>query len=82
MYAPSPTEGAKIFLPDGTTQVGVVTSGIPSPTLGSNIAMALVQNGQHKKGTQLLVDVRKRLREAKVEKIPFVPNKFYRGLSA
>lgn len=72
-------EGAKVYASDGETPIGRVTSGIPSPTLGQNIAMALVQNGYHKKDTKLLVDVRKKLRDATVVRMPFVPNKFYRG---
>ncbi|PWO00235.1 glycine cleavage system T protein [Tilletiopsis washingtonensis] len=72
-------EGATIYASDERTAVGVVTSGIPSPTLGKNIAMALVQNGSHKKGTQLFVEVRKKMRQATIEKMPFVPNNFYRG---
>ncbi|TKY90661.1 hypothetical protein EX895_000659 [Sporisorium graminicola] len=71
-------EGANLFTPDGEL-VGRVTSGIPSPTLGKNIAMALVQNGQHKKGTKLKVEIRKKLRDAEVAKVPFVENKFFRG---
>ena len=76
-------EGAEILLSDekkGDTPVGVVTSGLPSPSLGGkNIAMALVDNGLHKKGTKLKVRVRKNLREAEVVKLPFVENRFYRG---
>ncbi|SPO21019.1 probable GCV1 - glycine decarboxylase, subunit T, mitochondrial [Ustilago trichophora] len=71
-------EGAEIFSPEGKV-VGRVTSGIPSPTLGKNIAMALVENGQHKKGTKLKVEIRKKLRDAQVAKMPFVENKFFRG---
>ncbi|SPO20101.1 probable GCV1 - glycine decarboxylase, subunit T, mitochondrial [Ustilago trichophora] len=71
-------EGAEIFSPEGKV-VGRVTSGIPSPTLGKNIAMALVENGQHKKGTKLKVEIRKKLRDAEVAKMPFVENKFFRG---
>jgi len=56
-----------------------VTSGIPSPTLGKNIAMGYVQNGHHKKNTALAVEVRKRMRPAVVTPMPFVPAKYYRG---
>ena len=59
--------------------IGVVTSGIPSPTLGKNIAMAYVKNGMHKKGTAVAVDVRNKLREAVLTPMPFVPTKYYRG---
>ena len=46
---------------------------------GRNIAMALVKNGYHKKDTPLQVEVRNKMREAIVTRLPFVPNKFYRG---
>lgn len=73
-------QGAKLFASESSSeQVGVVTSGIPSPTLGENIAMAYVADGLHEKGTELEVDVRGKRRKAVVEKMPFVENKFYRG---
>lgn len=71
--------GANVYAEDGKTLIGSVTSGIPSPTLGTNIAMALVQNGHHKRGTKVLVDARRALRPATIERTPFVPTKFYRG---
>ncbi|KAK0537448.1 Aminomethyltransferase, mitochondrial [Tilletia horrida] len=76
---PSAREGSAVLAEDGQTPIGVVTSGIPSPTLGKNIAMALVANGSHKAGTKLKVSVRNKIREAEVAKLPFVPSKFYRG---
>ncbi|WFC99432.1 aminomethyltransferase [Malassezia yamatoensis] len=76
---PPAREGAKIYAPDGTTEIGQVTSGIPSPTLGKNIAMGLVKNNYHLSGSALLVEVRNRKYEAVVTKMPFVPNKFFRG---
>ncbi|KAN0065651.1 Aminomethyltransferase, mitochondrial [Thecaphora frezii] len=72
-------ENAPVLSEDGTRVVGRVTSGIPSPTTGKNIAMALVENRQHKKGTKLMVEIRKKLRPAEVAKLPFVENKFFRG---
>ncbi|PGH12187.1 glycine cleavage system T protein [Polytolypa hystricis UAMH7299] len=74
-------EGAPIVdLADGNAQVGVVTSGLPSPTLGgTNIAMGYVKSGLHKKGTELGVLVRKKVRKATVTPLPWVPPKFYKG---
>lgn len=72
-------ENATIYSEDGGKVIGRVTSGIPSPTLGKNIAMALVENGHHKKGTKVAVEIRKQLKQAEVVKMPFVENKFFRG---
>ena len=58
---------------------GTVTSGIPSPSLGKNIAMAYVKSGWHKKGTAVEVDVRNKLRKAVLTPMPFVPTRYYRG---
>lgn len=75
-------EGAKVYAPDSPeTQIGVITSGIPSPTLGTNIAMGYIKNGYHKKGTKVLVDVRKKLREAEIKSMPFVPTKYWKGVA-
>ncbi|OJT11080.1 hypothetical protein TRAPUB_12409 [Trametes pubescens] len=76
---PPARQGAKIFDPVSKKQIGVVTSGIPSPTLGKNIAMGYVENGFHKKGTELAVDVRDKLRKAVLTPMPFVPSHYYRG---
>ncbi|KAL8717958.1 MAG: hypothetical protein Q9225_004849 [Loekoesia sp. 1 TL-2023] len=51
-------EGAKIVAADGEEEIGHVTSGCPSPTLGKNIAMGYVKNGMHKAGTEVGVLVR------------------------
>ncbi|KAI8985626.1 glycine cleavage system T protein [Trametes punicea] len=72
-------QGAKIFAPSSQEQLGTVTSGIPSPTLGKNIAMAYVANGWHKKGTEVEVEVRNKLRKAVLTPMPFVSTRYYRG---
>ena len=59
--------------------LGNVTSGIPSPTLSQNIAMGYVRSGYHKKGTTVKVEVRNKLRDAKVVGLPFVKTKYFRG---
>ncbi|MGH3521068.1 MAG: glycine cleavage system aminomethyltransferase GcvT [Haloechinothrix sp.] len=56
---------------DGDTQVGVVTSGALSPTLGRPIAMASVPQALSEIGTALTVDIRGRREPVEVTRIPF-----------
>ncbi|KAH9949042.1 glycine cleavage system T protein [Amylocystis lapponica] len=72
-------QGAQIFSQAEPEPIGIVTSGIPSPSLGKNIAMGYVQTGFHKKGTSLQVDVRNKLRSALITPMPFVKTQYYRG---
>jgi aminomethyltransferase len=76
-------EGAKIVSPaeEGreSVEVGFITSGCPSPTLGKNIAMGYVDLGFHKAGRQVDVLVRGRPRKAVVAKMPFVKTKYWKG---
>ncbi|MDN4491362.1 glycine cleavage system aminomethyltransferase GcvT [Demequina sp. SYSU T00068] len=52
-------------------QVGVVTSGAPSPTLGRPIAMAYVPHAMAEPGTEVAVDVRGRREPMTVTSLPF-----------
>ena len=61
-----------------TAEIGKVTSGCPSPTLGKNIAMGYVQRGYHKAGTKLGVVVRGKRRDAEVVKMPFVASNYWK----
>ncbi|GAA5901031.1 hypothetical protein JCM6882_006006 [Rhodosporidiobolus microsporus] len=77
-------EGAPIFSPDAPTgpPIGRVTSGLPSPSLSQNISMGYISTaepGLHKKGSQVLVEVRKKMRKAEVVGMPFVKTGYYRG---
>jgi aminomethyltransferase len=71
-------EGATIHDGEGN-QVGRVTSGCPAPTLGKNIAMGYIKSGLHKAGTEVQVEVRKKMRKATVTKMPFISTKYYKG---
>ena len=55
----------------GQTQVGEITSGTMSPSLGKNIAMALVATDLATEGTNLQVDFSGRRAAATVVKLPF-----------
>lgn len=64
---------------ESRTQIGVITSGLPSPSLGgTNIAMGYVKQGMNKKGTEVGVLVRNKVRKATVVGMPWVETKFYR----
>lgn len=78
---PPAREGAAIVdIANNNAEVGTVTSGLPSPSLGGqNIAMGYVKAGSHKKGTELGIMVRKKLRKATVVGVPFVETHFYKG---
>ncbi|KAG9253656.1 uncharacterized protein F5Z01DRAFT_151923 [Emericellopsis atlantica] len=73
-------EGAEIQA--NGEKIGVITSGCPSPTLGKNIAMGYVKDGQHKSGTEVDVVVRGKKRKGVVTKMPFVPSNLVRKVSA
>ena len=70
-------EGAEIFV--GDTQIGVVTSGGFSPTLGHPIAMGYVDSAHTEAGTALEVQVRNKRLPARVAKMPFVQHRYFRG---
>jgi aminomethyltransferase len=69
-------EGAPVFA--GDAEVGRVTSGGFSPTLGHPIAMAYVGAAYAGAGTALSVEVRGRRLDALVVPLPFVPHRYHR----
>lgn len=74
-------EGAKIMAADGGEEIGHVTSGCPSPTLGKNIAMGYVKSGMHKAGTEVILMVRGKRRKGVVTKMPFVASKYWKQVA-
>jgi aminomethyltransferase len=65
-------DGYRCFSENGD-EVGIITSGSPSPTLGKNIALALVPPALAAVGTTLYVQIRGQKSRARV-----VPTPFYR----
>jgi aminomethyltransferase len=69
-------EGSAVIA-DGR-QVGTVTSGAFSPTLGHPIAMAYVDAARAGQGTELELEVRGKRLPARVVAMPFVPHRYHR----
>lgn len=72
-----PARGGAIIIDDQGNEIGVVTSGCPSPSLKKNIAMAYVPRQLSTVGTKLTVKVNKREVTAEVVKMPFVPANYF-----
>ena len=67
------------ILNDAGEEIGEVTSGGFSPCLKKNISMGYVKSGFHKSGTGVKVDVRGKINDATITKMPFVPTKYYKA---
>ncbi len=65
------------IMDDEGSVIGKVTSGCPSPTLRSNIAMAYVSPSHIKTGSLLNVMVRKKIIKATITKLPFIKCNYY-----
>lgn len=74
-------EGAPIYSPTTQQQIGIVTSGLPSPSAGQNISMGYIAtaDGLNKKGSSVLVEVRKKMRKAVVGGMPWIETGYYRN---
>jgi len=66
-----PRKGYTILDSDGN-EIGIVTSGGQSPSLEKGIGMGYVKKPFHKKGTELLIQIRKKQIPAVVVRPPFV----------
>ncbi|XP_060597127.1 aminomethyltransferase, mitochondrial-like [Ruditapes philippinarum] len=71
--------GTEIYDESGEKVIGKVTSGCPSPTLKKNVAMGYVEPAFFKPGTKVKFLVRKKMVDATVTKMPFVPTNYFFG---
>lgn len=78
---PPARAGDKIFDTEGE-EVGVLTSGVYGPTVKHNCSMGYVKKKLTKKGTDLQVEIRGKMRPLKVTAMPFTPANFFRGGSS
>lgn len=68
-----------IFDEGGATNIGSITSGCPSPILKKNISIGYVRREHAKVGTKVKLEVRKKMVDGVVVKMPFVPTPYYTG---
>ncbi|PMJ91613.1 glycine cleavage system aminomethyltransferase GcvT [Vibrio sp. 10N.261.55.A7] len=71
-------EGAELFDAEDN-KVGIVTSGTAGPNAGKPVSMAYVRADLMAVGTELFAEVRGKKLPMTVEKMPFVPQRYYRG---
>lgn len=71
-------EGAELVDAEGR-QIGIVTSGSFGPTLGAPVAMGYVETAFAKVDTEVFAMVRGKPLAMTVSKMPFVPQRYYRG---
>ena len=74
-----PARGHTSVLDADGKKVGEITSGCPSPSIGSgtNVSMGYVDKNVSKVGTPLFLQVRNKKIETKVSKMPFVPSNYF-----
>jgi len=71
-----PARGHTPVLNGDDEVVGEITSGVPSPTVGKNVAMAYVPLALSKIGTNLKLKRGKKLTDCQVTKMPFHPTNY------
>ncbi|WP_315904757.1 glycine cleavage system aminomethyltransferase GcvT [Vibrio fluvialis] len=71
-------EGTELFDAEGA-KIGIVTSGTAGPTAGIPVSMAYVRVDLSAIGTEVFAEVRGKMLPMLVEKMPFVPQRYYRG---
>ena len=64
-----PRHGYKIFNPEGT-EIGLVTSGTMSPSMGIGIGLGYVKKGNDNPGTEILIGIRDKKIKAMVVTLP------------
>lgn len=64
-----PRQGFKLIFQEN--EIGFVTSGTQSPSLQKGIGLGYVQEGNHKPGTEIDVDIRGKMKKAIIIKPPF-----------
>jgi len=73
---PPARSGTAIYSESGEP-IGQLTSGCPSPSLKQNVSMGYVKTPFVKAGTKVKFEIRKKMVDAQVAKMPFIPSQYY-----
>ena len=71
-------EHTKLFDSEGAP-IGEVTSGGFGPSVGGPVAMGYVETRRAKADTPITAEVRSKMHDATVVRLPFVEQHYYRG---
>ncbi|EAS66234.1 glycine cleavage system aminomethyltransferase GcvT [Photobacterium angustum] len=71
-------EGTKLFDAEDN-EIGIVTSGTFGPTKGIPVAMGYIATEANKLGEMVYAEVRGKKLPMTIDKMPFVPQRYYRG---
>ncbi|XP_033744875.1 aminomethyltransferase, mitochondrial-like [Pecten maximus] len=74
---PPARAGTVVYDEAGDRILGKLTSGCPSPSLNKNVSMGYIETPYAKNGTNVKFEVRKKLINATVSKMPFVPANYF-----
>ncbi|HEX5035462.1 MAG TPA: glycine cleavage T C-terminal barrel domain-containing protein, partial [bacterium] len=75
-----PREGFAVYR--GTDRIGTTLSGTFSPSLNVGVATALLDAAASAEGGEIFVDIRGKMKKAKITKIPFLNRKMGAGAGA
>ncbi|XP_021370981.1 aminomethyltransferase, mitochondrial-like isoform X1 [Mizuhopecten yessoensis] len=69
--------GTLVYDETGDRVLGKLTSGCPSPSLSKNVSMGYIETPYAKVGTNVKFEVRKKLINATISKMPFLPANYF-----
>lgn len=72
---PPARHGIQIYA--NNVEIGEITSGCPSPSLGGNVAMGYVKESFKKVHTKVDLKIRDKFHATEISKMPFIPANYY-----
>ncbi|MDW6094875.1 glycine cleavage system aminomethyltransferase GcvT [Vibrio rhizosphaerae] len=75
----APVREGTVLFDQHERQIGIVTSGTSGPTAGQPVSMGYIASEYAALGTAVFADVRGKMLPMTVTKMPFVPQRYYRG---
>ncbi|XP_055390113.1 aminomethyltransferase, mitochondrial [Condylostylus longicornis] len=77
MSSGPPARHGAIICNENGQEIGHITSGCPSPSLGGNVAMGYIEKEYKKIGTKIQLNIRNKLYTTEIAKMPFIKTNYY-----